>query len=181
MSPTRPQGTTSRHAVRSRAGLPGPVCSSSGLTAAERLVFTAVVPLLSIPLLLATMGATWVAAGAAAATAFVAWVSLARRVVIGSGWIADRRLVGYRVTYGTDLVTTDVVQNGHGGIVRLRPRQGRAYRLREPGFGSVQARLALSTAVTAQAGRLPSSAAATSGTSCGPVAAACRPDRDAAA
>ncbi len=181
MAPTQPQGTTIRHAVRARVGLPGPVHVSSGLTAAERLVFAAVVPLLSIPLLLATMGATWVVIGAAAATAFVAWVSLARRVVIGSGWIADRRLWGYRVTYGADLATTDVVQNGHGGIVRLRPVHGRAYRLREVAFGSVQARLALASAVTAPAGRLPAGAE-TSGTShAGPGAAASRPDRDAAA
>ncbi len=125
------------------------------------------------------MGASWVAIGAAAATAFVAWTSSARRVVIGSGWIADRRLVGYRVTYGADIDTTDVVENGHGGIVRLRPTHGRAYRLREVAFGSVQARQALASAVTARTGRLPSAGAETS--CAGPAAAASWPACDAAA
>ena len=131
-----------------RPALPGPVQSSSRLPAAEAAVFTAVVPLLSIPLLIATMGAPWVLLGAVAATGLVAWVCLARRVVIGRGWIADRRLWGYRVTYGTDLRRTEFVHNGHGGVLRLHPGHGRAHRLREAEFGSVQARTALVGVVT---------------------------------
>jgi hypothetical protein len=124
------------------------VHSSSGLPAAETAVFTAVVPLLSIPLLVATMGAPWVLLGATAATGLVAWVCLARRVVIGRGWIADRRMWGYRVTHGADLHRTEFVHNGHGGVLRLHPSHGRAHRLREAEFGSVQARTALVGVVT---------------------------------
>jgi hypothetical protein len=136
------------HAGRRRQALPGPVHSSSGLPAAEAAVFTAVVPLLSIPLLIATMGAPWVLLGLLAVTGLVAWVCLARRVVIGRGWIADRRLWGYRVTHGADLRRTEFVHNGHGGVLRLHPGHGRAHRLREAEFGSVQARTALVGVVT---------------------------------
>jgi hypothetical protein len=140
-------------AASTRAGrrgqvLPGPAHTSSGRPHAETAAFTAVVPLLSIPLLLATMGAPWALLGAAAATGLVAWVCLARRVVIGQGWIADRRLWGYRVTHAADLRTTEFVHNGHGGVLRLHPGRGRAHRLREAEFGSVQARTALVGIVT---------------------------------
>ena len=148
MSSTELQSTRRQHPGRHRDGLPGPVHTSSGLPAAETAVFTGVVPLLSIPLLVATMGAPWVVLVAAAATGLVAWVCLARRVVIGSGWIADRRLWGYRVTDGAALRTTDFVHNGHGGVLRLHPSQGRAHRLREAEFGSLQARTALVGVVT---------------------------------
>ena len=136
------------HTGRRRQALPGPVHDSSGLPAAEAAVFTAVVPLLSIPLLIATMGAPWVLLGAGAVTGLVVWVCLARRVVIGRGWIADRRLWGYRVTHGADLRRTEFVHNGHGGVLRLHPGHGRAHRLREAEFGSVQARTALVGVVT---------------------------------
>jgi hypothetical protein len=121
---------------------------SSGRPAAETAAFTGVVPLLSIPLLIATMGSPWVLLAAAVSTALVAWVCLARRVVIGQGWIADRRLWRYRVTDGADVRSTDFVQNGHGGVLRLHPARGRAHRLREAELGSVRARTALVGVVT---------------------------------
>ena len=148
MSSTELQSTLGQHPGRHRDGLPGPVLISSGLPVAETVVFTGVVPLLSIPLLVATMGALWVVLVAAAATGLVAWGCLARRVVIGSGWIADRRLWGDRVTHGAELRSTDFVHNGHGGVLRLHPAQGRAYRLREAEFGSLQERTALVGVVT---------------------------------
>ncbi len=61
MSSTELQSTPSQHAGRHRHGLPGPVHTSSRLPAAETVVFTGVVPLLSIPLLVATKGAMWAA------------------------------------------------------------------------------------------------------------------------
>lgn len=128
--------------------LPGPVHASSGRPPAESAAFTSVVPLLSIPLLIATMGAPWAVLGTAATTGLVAWVCLARRVVIGRGWIADRRLWGYRVTHAADLRRTEFVHNGHGGVLRLHPGRGRAHRLREAEFGSAQARTALVGVVT---------------------------------
>lgn len=145
-----PPAPTQRRWVRSsraltRSRLPGPVRATAGLPKAEFAVFLVVVPLLSIPVLLATMGAAWAAGVGLALTAVVGWLCTARRVVIGTGWVADRRLWHYRITHGAQLRWVDLVDNAHGGILRLTPHTGRAHRLRRPEFERPEALAALRT------------------------------------
>lgn len=130
-----------------RSCLPGPVRASAGLPKAEFAVFLVLVPLLSLPVLLATMGgalAVWVTL---ALTTLVAWLCAARRVVIGTGWVADRRLWHYRVTLGTHLRSVDLLDTAHGGVLRLTPHHGRAHRLRRAEFTRPEALAALRTVV----------------------------------
>lgn len=84
----RQPARTSRALTRSR--LPGPVRGTAGRPEAESAVFLVVVPLLSIPVLRATVGAAWAAGIGLALTTTVGWLCAARRVVIGTGWVADR-------------------------------------------------------------------------------------------
>ncbi len=135
-----------QHAV-GRAGLPGRALAQGRLPGAERAVFTSLVPLLSVPALLATGGAPWVVGTALVLTAVVAWLCLARHVVVGHGWVADRRLWRYRVTHAGDLRAVELVGNGHGGLLELRPHVGRPHRLREPEFASPSSRRALAALV----------------------------------
>lgn len=138
--------TPSSRAVRARH-LPGPTVSSSRLPRAETAAFVVVLPLLSIPVLLATMGAAWAAAAGVGLTAVVTWLCLARHAVVGRGWIADRRLFRYRVTEGNDLRVVEFLPNGHGGLIRLHPDTGRAHRLRAPEFTDPALRAALADVV----------------------------------
>ena len=140
----RPAGGRARTFSR----LPGPVRASARLPRAEFAVFLVVVPLLSTPVLLATMGAVWAAGSAAALTAVVGWLCAARRVMIGTGWIADRRLWRYRITHGDQLRSVELLDSAHGGVLRLTPHAGRAHRLRRNEFDRPDARAALATVVT---------------------------------
>lgn len=121
-----------RAEVVGRRVLPGDVRASVGLPAAETAVFVAVVPLLGLPVLLATMAATWAVAGALVLTAAVAWLCLARRVVVGDDWVADRRVWRYRVLPVAQLRVVELAENAHGGLLLLRPQRGRPFRLRRP-------------------------------------------------
>ena len=123
--------------------LPGPVLASVGMPRAEVAVFVVLAPLLSAPVLLATMGAAWVAGGALAVTAVVAWVCGARRVAVGDGWVADRRLWRYRVTSAAQLRAVELLDTAHGGVLRLSPHTGRPHRLRRTEFDRPDVRAAL--------------------------------------
>ena len=129
--------------------LPGAVHGSARMPKGEFATFLVVVPLLSIPVLLATMTATWAAATTVALTAVVGWLCAARRVVIGNGWVADRRLWRYRVTHGGQLRAVELRETAHGGVLRLSPHTGRAHRLRRTEFDRPEARAALRTVLAA--------------------------------
>ncbi len=160
---TRPSHRAALNPSRSRSGpqiagssraltlsrLPGAVLASARLPKAEFAVFLVVVPLLSIPLLLATMTAAWAVTIAIALTTIVGWLCAARRVVIGNGWVADRRLWHYRVTRGGQLRGVELLENAHGGVLRLSPHTGRAHRLRRNEFERPEARAALRTVLAA--------------------------------
>ena len=146
-SPTTNPAMPRRPRPRRRSELPAAVLSSTGLSWFETIVYVTLVPLLSVPLVLATMGAGWVAVVALALTAVMAWLCASRRVTIGDGWIADRRLWRYRVTRAADVRAVELVPNGHGGVLRVHPHDGRPHRLRRPEFETAQARAALSTVV----------------------------------
>lgn len=141
-SPTR-RGVTST--VLTRRALPGPVQASVGMPLAEVAAFVVVVPLLSIPVLLATMGAAWAAGTALVLTAAVGWLCAARRVVVGDGWVADRRLWRYRITHGAELRAVELRDTAHGGVLRLSPHAGRAHRVRLSEVSLPAARTALAT------------------------------------
>ena len=134
--------TTSRTHPSSRR-LPGPVLASAGLPWSETAAFVAVVPLLGVPVLLATSAAAWAATTVLLLTVAVAALCLARRVVLGTDWLADRRLWRYRVTHRSELRAVRFVENGHGGLLKISPRVGRAHRLRRPEFDRREVRVAL--------------------------------------
>jgi hypothetical protein len=106
-------------------------------------VFLVLAPLLSVPVLLATMGAAWAVGGTLVVTAVVAWVCGARRVAVGDDWLADRRLLRYRVTHGAQLRAVELLDTAHGGVLRLAPHTGRAHRLRRSEFDRPDTRAAL--------------------------------------
>jgi hypothetical protein len=110
--------------------LPGPVHASSALPSAEVATFTAVVPLLGVPLLLLTMSAVPAAVATVVATALVGAVCLSRRTVVGHDWVADRRLWRFRITHADALRAVEARATGHGGVVRLHPHGSRPHRLR---------------------------------------------------
>ena len=132
-----------------RSTLPGPVRASSGMPKAEVAAFLVLAPLLSVPVLLATMGAGYVVGGALAVTTLVAWVCGTRRVAVGDGWVADRRLWRYRVTYGAQLRAVELLDTAHGGVLRLSPHSGRPHRLRRTEFDRPDVRAALAAVVAA--------------------------------
>lgn len=129
--------------------LPGAAVTSIRLPWAETAVFVTVLPLLSIPAMVATMGAPWAAVGAVVLTSVVAWLCLVRHAVVGRGWVADRRFFRYRVTEAQNLRAVDLVENGHGGLLRLHPLTGRPHRLRAHEFSGPQAREALADLLAA--------------------------------
>ncbi len=141
-APALPRGVRSRR-------LPGEATTSSRLPWAETAVFVTVLPLLSIPVMIATMGAAWAATTGLALTGVIAWLCLARHVVVGQGWIADRRVFRYRVTQARHLRAVELVHNGHGGLLKLHPHGGRPHRLRVHEFIHPQVRGALADIVTA--------------------------------
>lgn len=136
--------TAPDHAVLA-GGLPGPVRAASHVPRGETAVLVAVVPLLSVPVLLATMGALWAALVGLLLTLVVAWLCLVRRVVVGSGWLADRRLWRYRVSLCEQVRAVELRENGHGGLLRVRLHRGRTHRLRRAEFGDPAVRAALAT------------------------------------
>ena len=141
----RPDLHTGSRRVLTRGALPGPVRASARLPKAEAAVFLVLVPLLSVPVLLATMGAAWAAGVTVVLTAAVGWLCAARHVVVGNGWVADRRLWHYRVTYGAALRTVELLDTAHGGVLRLTPHTGRPHRLRRTEFDRPDAQAALAT------------------------------------
>lgn len=110
--------------------LPGPALAVGRPPRIEAAVLTTVVPLLAVPVLLATMAALWAMTVAVALTAAVVWLSLARRIVVGQDWVADRRMLRYRITYAAHLRAAELVDTGHGGVLRLHRHAGRPHRLR---------------------------------------------------
>ncbi|CAA9337930.1 MAG: hypothetical protein AVDCRST_MAG07-2197 [uncultured Frankineae bacterium] len=134
--------------VLTRAALPGPVRASVGMPRAEAAVFLVLAPLLSVPVLLATMGAAWAVGGTLVVTTLVAWLCGARRVTVGNDWVADRRLVTYRITHGAQLRAVELLDTAHGGVLRLSPHTGRAHRLRRTEFDRPDARAALATVLS---------------------------------
>lgn len=143
-----------RPEVVGRRALPGEVRASVGLPAAETAVFVAVVPLLALPVLLATMAATWAVAAALVLTAAVAWLCLARRVVVGGDWVADRRVWRYRVLPVAQLRLVELTENAHGGLLLLRPQSGRPFRLRRPELTRGDLRAAVSSLLADGTARL---------------------------
>jgi hypothetical protein len=143
-----PSATSGRrpNAVR-RSGLPGRLLAEARLSRIEQAVFMAVVPLLSVPALLATGMAMWVLAPTLALSAAVSWLCLARHTVVGRGWVADRRLVRYRVTHAVHLRAVEMVANGHGGLLKVYPATGRPHRLRAVEVSATGLRAALAALV----------------------------------
>lgn len=122
----------SANVLRSRQ-LPGRVYASAHTPLAEVAVISVVVPFLSVPLLLVTMAPFWAYLIAGLLTSVVAWLALMRRVVVGRSWIADRRLLTYRIIHVSDISRVDVVDTAHGGAIKVYPTNGRAHR-----FGRVE-------------------------------------------
>ncbi len=148
-APARPAPAVTPVHVRPSLLLPGPAVAVGRPPRAEVAALVAVVPLLAVPVLLATMAAVWAVTVAIALTAVVAWASLARRVVVGHGWVADRRLLRYRVTPAAHLRAAELVHNGHGGVVRLHRLSGRPHRLRRVELDAPGTRRALSELLAA--------------------------------
>jgi hypothetical protein len=121
---------------------------------AETAVFVAVVPLLAVPVLLASMADGRVVGTTLLLTALVSWPCLAKSVVIGDGWLADRRFWHYRVSHGQHLRSVELAENGHGGLLRLHLHSGRPHRLRLSEYSSVDARAGLATVLSAGTPRL---------------------------
>ena len=132
-----------------RRTLPGPVRASAGMPGAEMAVFLVLAPLLSVPVLLATMGAAYVVGGTLVVTTLVAAFCGARRVAVGDDWVADRRLLRYRITSATQLRAVDLLDTAHGGVLRLTPQTGRPHRLRRSEFDRPDVRAALAAVVSA--------------------------------
>ena len=149
-----PVRTPSGGRALGRRALPGPVSSSQGMPWAETAVYVAVVPLLAVPVLLASMADALALGTTLLLTALVSWLCLARRVVIGDGWLADRRFWHYRVSHGQHLRLVELVENGHGGLLRLHLHSGRAHRLRLSEYSSLDARAGLATVLSAGTPRL---------------------------
>lgn len=116
--------------ARATRRLPGPALAVGRPPRAETVVFMTVAPLLALPILLATMVALWAVTVTVVLTGTFTWVLLARRVVIGRGWIAERRLLRNRITFATQLRVAELVHTEHGGILRLHRHVGRPHRLR---------------------------------------------------
>jgi hypothetical protein len=138
--------------------LPGPVRASCALPSAEAAVFTAVVPLLSIPVLLGTMAAMPAALASVVVTALVGALCLTRRTVVGHDWVADRRLWRYRVTHADALRAVEVVPNGHGGLLKLHPHGCPPHRLRATELQGRDVRAALRDVVRASDAEVSASA-----------------------
>lgn len=162
--------TPSRTPAVRRRHLPGPVQASSALPMAETAAFSAVVPLLSIPLLLTTMAAVPAVVAAVALTSVVAALCLSRRTVVGRDWVADRRLWRFRVTHASALRAVEAVSNGHGGLLKLHPRAARPHRLRAPELDGPAIRSALATVVLGSSAKVSPSARSALGLSTPPPA-----------
>lgn len=123
--------------------LPGRVYASARVPLGEVATLTVVVPFVSVPLLLATMAPLWAYGISVLLTFTVAWLALARRIVVGRSWIADRRLFAYRITHVADISRVDVVETAHGGAIKLYPAHGRAHRLGRVEIDSERVRVTL--------------------------------------
>lgn len=146
MTPTTPDHLIGPTLV-GRRGLPGPIHLSSRLPWAETAVFVSVVPMLSLPVMLATMSAQWAVLVAVLLTGAVAWLCLIRHTALGHGWVADRRLWRYRVTHSAHLRSVEMVDTSHGGLLALHPHHGRPHRLRAEALSSAAGRAALGAVV----------------------------------
>ena len=146
MTPTTPDHRPGPTPVGPR-GLPRPIHLSSRLPWAETAVFVSVVPMLSLPVMLATMGARWAVLVAVLLTGAVAWLCLARHTALGHGWVADRRVWRYRVTHAAHLRAVEIVDTSHGGQLTLHPHHGRPHRLRTSALSTADARAAVGSVV----------------------------------
>lgn len=129
--------------------LPGSPLAVGRPPRAEAAAFAGVVPLLAVPVLLVTMAALWALTVAVALTAAVVGLCAARRVVVGQGWVADRRVLRYRITYAAHLRAAELVDTGHGGVLRLYRHAGRPHRLRRVELDAPATRRALAELLAA--------------------------------
>lgn len=114
-----------------RSGLPGPVIATAGTRPAELVLSVVVVLLLAVPLLVWTQGAPAALLTVAAALAVVAYLAWARRVVVGSDYVAVRQLGRYHVAH-VDHVRHLELRAMQGGALCLHTDDGRTMRLRRP-------------------------------------------------
>lgn len=113
-----------------RASLPHPQLATVGLPWSEALVSVLVVPLLFVPVVLASNWAWWSFTAAAVLTAIVAYLMWARRVVVGDFYVAVRQLGRYHVATADHLRGLRLRPSQRGGVLVVHTDDGRQMRLR---------------------------------------------------
>ncbi len=137
---------TTGHVWR-RSDLPGRGVARTGVPRSEALVSLGVVVLAFAPVLLWTHGSVWTVLALGAALAGMGYVLWARRVVVGTSWVAVRQLGRYHVATVDHVQHLELKPSQHGGVLCLHTDDGRCMRLRrvevaEPGVGAALRSLA---------------------------------------
>ena len=126
-----------------RSALPAPPVAVTGCSRGEAVVVVLVVPLLFGPVFLATGGAAWPIVSCVLLTAAAGYLVWARRVVVGAGYLAVRRLGRYHVASIRHVTGWRVRPAQHGGVVVVLTDDDRRMRIRPVEAGRPQVNAAL--------------------------------------
>lgn len=161
MTTTEPTATETqpRPACEHRWRLPGPCTARTGVPRAEVAAFAVVVPLLSVPVLLASMTATWALVLSGVGSLAVLLVLLRRGAAVADGWVAHRRLGRWRLVPLSQVHAVQYRETAHGGHLYLANAAGRGLRLRVPQWDAGNGARALADAVRTSGARVDDRAA----------------------
>ncbi|MCW2776780.1 MAG: hypothetical protein JWN17_505, partial [Frankiales bacterium] len=120
--------TTGRTWLRSR--LPGRSVARAGVPLSEALTSLLVVALAFVPVVVWTQGAAGAFVALAASLVVLGHVLWARRVVVGTSWVAVRQLGRYHVATVDHVQHLELRPSQHGGVLCLHTDDGRCMRLR---------------------------------------------------
>lgn len=112
-----------------RAGLPGAPAAVAGARPVEVLMGALIVGLLFIPVVVWTQAAPGAFVALGLALAVVAYLSWARRIVVGADYVAVRQLGRYHVAHVDHLRHLEL-RAMQGGLLCLHTDDGRSMRLR---------------------------------------------------
>lgn len=123
--------------------LPAPPSAEAGVPLSEGVASVLIGAFAYVPVALATDYAPWnylVAAALVLALSYALW---SRRVVVGPGYVAVRKLGPYRVASAEAVTSGSLRGSQHGGVLLLRTSDGRTMRMRRVEYSQPEVNAAL--------------------------------------
>ena len=124
------EGAEDSRTVWRTAQLPTPRTASAGVPLSEGVTSVFLGAIAYVPVALFTDYAAWNFVVAAVLTFALSYALFSRRVVVGPGFVAVRKLGPYRIASAESVTAGALTHSQRGGVLKLRTGDGHTMRLR---------------------------------------------------